>query len=466
MNRTIPHIVYTLCVLIAGCGTFDGDAIRRRHADAFSRDLGLRTDSALARTPVFTLDECVRYALMNNLSFRAAQIDQQVARLQRRISFSYFLPAVSFNTSHVVWDPNPMMELGFGPLAMHDKRVREITWNVQTAIFDPSTWFLYSMYTRGEEISQLVTEYTRQMITLQVTGLYYYCLSLQESIASIQSRIAAAESLHAQLRSLAEEGMLSAWQADEAGVFLQSHRNDLQKTQDTLRQTRGDLQIAMGLSPLASIELGGPGENNAPQGSLEDLIYQAMVNHPGLKISDRAVAIEEEKVKIAIAGFLPRLYGFATHTSTTESQLSEPKYWMAGLSGAISVFNGFATISDYEAAKKNREKAFLEREEQTLTLMAEVQRANMNLQTAANDKRLAEQNLDVAQAQYDEAAERWKEGLMTSTDLLSIMARRDQARMGVLMASYHHQVTVATMRQVMGLMPIDTNRTNLEDQTR
>jgi outer membrane protein TolC len=313
------------------------------------------------------------------------------------------------------------------------------------------------MYSRGEEISELVTEYTQQMIELQVTSLYYYCLSLRESIAALQSQIAAAESLAAQLRSLVEEGMLSSWRADEAAVFVRSLRNDLQKTRDTLQQTRGDLLMAMGLSPLATIELGEPQNDPPPQGPLEDLIYQAMLNHPQLKIADRVVAIEEEKVKIAIAAFLPRLYGFATHTTTTDSQIVDTRYWMAGLSGTLSIFNGFANINSYEAAKQSLEKAFLEREQQTLTLMAEMQRAYLNLQTAANDKVLAEKNLAVAQARHDEMAERWKEGLVTSTDLLSVLASRDQARMGVMMASYHYQVSVATMRQVMGLVSIDTD---------
>jgi outer membrane protein len=448
--------LFFVMLMAAGCTQFDGQAIRIQQAEAYSRELTQRTEQAQAATPVFTLDTCIRYALRNNLDLRAAQIDQQIARLNRQTSFSYFLPSVQFKYNYVAWDPNPTMKFGPSAITMHDKRVREMTWNIQTAIFDPSTWFLYSMYTRGEEITQLVTEYTRQMILLQVTGQYYYCLSLQESAIVLQSQLSAAESLEQQLREMVGEGMLSAWQADEAAVLVQARRNDLQSTQIALWQAKADLLIALGLSPMAEIALGEAGSVQAPQGSVEDLIYQAILRHPQLAIADRAVAIEEEKVKIAISAFVPRLFGFAAHTTTSDSMIETSRYWTAGLSGTVSVFNGFASVNQYEVAKKGREKAFLDREQQTLTLMAEVLKAYLNLQTAENDKVLVEKNLGVAQAQYNETQSRWKEGLVTGTEMLSVQSRLDQARMGILMAQYQYQVGVAALRQAMGLSPIDT----------
>ncbi|NLH14983.1 MAG: TolC family protein, partial [Phycisphaerae bacterium] len=248
----------------------------------------------------------------------------------------------------------------------------------------------------------------------------------------------------------------NSWQADEAAVLVQARYNDLENTRVSLRQAKADLMIALGFSPMVEITLGGAGDNPIPQGPVEDLIYQALLRHPQLAISDRAVAIEEEKVKIALSAFLPRLYGFATHTHTSDSTMVTSNYWMAGLSGAVSVFNGFANINEYEAARKGREKAFLEREQLTLTLMAEVLKAHLNLQTAENNKVLAEKNLGVAQARFDQEQSRWKEGLVTGTELLSVQSQLDRARMGILMAQYQYQVGVAALRQTMGLSPIDT----------
>ncbi len=442
-------------VWLFGCADFEGGTVRLQQAEEFRRQLDQRTEAAKTETPVFSLEDCIRYALRNNLDLKAAEIDRRIAQLNRQVSFSYFLPSVQFKYNYVAWDPNPLMKFGNMSLAMHDKRVREMTWNIQAAIFDPSTWFLYSMYARGEEIADLVRDYTRQMILLQVTGQYYYCLSLQESEKALESQLSAAESLEQNLREFSREGILSPWQADEAAVLVQARRNDLDETRITLRQAKADLLLAMGLSPVAEITLGSAASNPAPQGSVEDLIYQALLLHPQLAIADRAVAIEEEKVKLAISAFLPRLFGFATQTTTSDSMLDTPRYWTAGISGAISVFNGFANISDYEAAKKGREKAFLQREQQTLSMMVEVLKAQTNLQSTQNNRVLAEKNLAAVRGQFEETQSRWKEGLVHASELLSIQSRLDQAQMGLLMAEYQYQVGVAALRQTMGLSPVD-----------
>ncbi len=94
----MPNKTWILVAMLmaAGCTQFDGQMVRLRQAESYSRELAQRTEQAQAATPVFTLDACIQYALRNNLDLRAAQIDQQIARLNRQTSFSYFLPSVQF----------------------------------------------------------------------------------------------------------------------------------------------------------------------------------------------------------------------------------------------------------------------------------------------------------------------------------------------------------------------------------
>lgn len=112
----------------------------------------------------------------NSLSVKSAEIQQRIAHLEKKVSFANFLPAVSLNYQKTWWDPQPQINFGGSGIAMHDKDVREVTWNIQMSIINPATWFLYSMYTRGYEIAELVTNFTRQAIALQVTAQYFQCL--------------------------------------------------------------------------------------------------------------------------------------------------------------------------------------------------------------------------------------------------------------------------------------------------
>lgn len=128
----------------------------------------------------------------------------------------------------------------------------------------------------------------------------------------LDSRIRAAEKLAEQLQHYQAEGLVLPWQSDQARTNLQSQQLQQKRLRQLLEQTKGQLLIAMGLSPLDSIQLAVAEPVTVLQGNLEDFITEAMLNHPRLRISDREIAIEKEKVKFALSGFLPSLRALPT----------------------------------------------------------------------------------------------------------------------------------------------------------
>jgi outer membrane protein TolC len=348
---------------------------------------------------------------------------------------------------------------------MHDERIRDISLNIQMSVFNPSTWFMYSMHKRGEEIAEIAADYTRQMIVLQVTTYYYYCLGLQEVDKVLESRIRAAEKLAEQLQDYQAEGLVFAWQSDLARVNLESQKLQRKRIQQLLDQTEGQLLIAMGLSPLASIQLYPSPPTMPPQGELDDFIAEALLNHPRLRIADREIEIEKEKVKLALTGFVPSLTGFANRVNTTDAFQKYSSYWMMGLSGVLTVFNGFANINEYEAAKENVKKAALQREQTTLALMLEVFRAYQNLQLAQDSIALVQYNEKAANAHYDQVYLQWREGLVDASDLLSVVAEKDLAQMAKINSQFQVQVALATLVNVMGQTEIQYEEAQNDGQS-
>jgi outer membrane protein TolC len=440
---------------LTGCSRFDGPKIRRQHAESYRQLLDQRAEEVLSAEAPLTLHDCLRIALKNNLDIRVAQVQQRVAQLNRKVSFSQFLPRVNFDYSYTRWDPQPEHVTGATSQPMHDERIREMTWNIQMSVFNPSTWFMYALHQRGEEIAELAADYTRQMIVLQVTTYYYYCLALEEIEKVLDSRIRAAGKLAEQLRHYQTEGLVFAWQSDQARANLQTQQLQRQRVRQILEQTKGQLLTVMGCSPLYALELDVTEPVTAPQGDLDDLIAEALLNHPRLRIADRAIAIEKEKVKIALSGFLPSLTGFADRVNTTDAFQRYSSYWMMGLSGVLTAFNGFANIYEYKAAKENVKKAALEREQATLILMLEVFRATQNLQLARDAVALAEENYQAARAHYDQVDQQWQEGLVNVSDLASVLADKDLAEMVRINSRLQVQVAIATLINATGKTQID-----------
>lgn len=439
-----------LVALLGGCESFDGLAMRREHAEGFVGNIDTKTEQALADYNSLKLDDCIRIALENNLSIKVAEIQGRVATLEKNISFANFLPAVSLDYSDYESDPERKIKFGGEGLAMSDKHVRELSWEIQMSIFNPMTWFLYSMHRRGEEAAELVTECTRQMAVLEVTARYFQCLSLGQSEQALESRIGAVEVFQKDVQAFYAEGIVSRWQALEAQVALKDRRNSLRAIRDEQVKAKARLLAAMGLSPLRAVVLSEDMPLEKPAGTMSDHILEALLKHPRLAVADRQIAIEKDKVKIAIANFLPSLVGFATRTNTSDSHLMYRNYWAGGLIGTLSIFDGFANINSYKAAKKNAEAAFIRREQDALTLMLEIVKADLDVKDSEENMSLAEITHEAAAARYEETRARWEEGLVDSAAMLDVLARKDSAQAAMMNARYRLQVSIATLLNVMG----------------
>lgn len=449
-NPTLLALVFFGILLFDGCSSFDGDKVRMEDVAAFEQSLKERTAQALTDGTPLRLEDCIRIALENNLSVKSSEIQTRIAKLERKIAFSNFLPVLDLNYQYTRFDPQLMRKFGTMEVAMSDQKIQEITWQANMSIWNPLTWFMYSMHVRGEEIANIVHEYTKQMIVLHVTMLYFHCLSLQEIKSAMESQIAFASALEKEMQAFKEEGMIAQWQAEQAGVMLLARRNDIQRVQRAICQVKADLLSAMGLAPLSDISLQMDMPLKPPQEPLESLVTEALISHPELHIADRRVAIEERKVELSIFVFLPTLTGFASYVDSSDSFLKYSDYWVTGLAGTLRVFDGFANINKYKLVREQRKDAFIRREQASLALMIKVIKAYLNLTNAKEEMALAEQFHAVASKRFAEIEEKWREGLVSSSEMLNATAERDNAQMHVMATRFQHQVSIATLINAMG----------------
>ena len=452
--RKISYIVILFSLFSAGCGSFDARAVREKQVKGYQQKLTAETNDILSQRESFGLNDCIKAALANSLQIKAAKIQEKIAMLERKISFSNFLPVINLSYDHTRWSPLPRAKIAGAATATHDQTVKEITWQMEMSVFDPSTWFLYSMHQRGEDTARMVTKYTEQMTVLEITINYYYCLELQQVSQAMQSQLKAAEQFEKEIAELFREGLVTEWQYKQAQVTVLARKTELHRIGYALKQTKADLLVSMGLSSLADISLKVEQPLQMPSEPLEDLVYKAMLKNPQLYISDLQVAIAEEKVKIALAAFLPRLTIFASRTNTSDSFQVYQNFWTYGLSGTLAIFNGFANINEYKAAKERRKAAFIDREQQTLTMILQVYKAYLNLENAKEGMLLAQKSFDAESSHFNEINDKWKEGLVQSSDMLSVMADKDNAQMELMNSNFNLQVCIATLQNAMGTTEI------------
>ena len=441
-----------VCVLLgAGCQTPQWDKVRRDQAEGFLAETARITEEAVAERSPLDLDDCIAIALENSLAVRTAHIQTRIAALDRRTAFANFLPALDLNLNYTSMDRQPESRiLGGMSTPVQDRAILEGAVQMQLPLFAPATWYLYSLRQRGEEIATLAEDYVRQQTALEVTASYYQCLMLKEREGALASQAAAAERLAQQTSDYLAEGLVTPAQAEQTALLHALRLNELDSLKRGQQSAAAGLLSAMGLSPLAGLALAPSQPLEAPGEPIEELVLRALLEHPGLQIADRQMVMEEDKVRLAITQFLPQLVGFANRTSTSNSFIKYPDFTVTGISGILSLFQGFANVNAYKAARASQEEAFLRREELCFTVMTGVIRAHLQVQDAAAARTLAGQALKAAETRLAEAEAQWEEGMLNTAERLNAAAERDRAQCDVLLAQFQEQVALATLRHVMG----------------
>jgi outer membrane protein TolC len=436
--------------LILGCA-MDFNKTRARHAKEFPQALNRKSKDLIKAGEFLDLDSCIKIALDNNLDIKIADIKGRLAGIQRNIAFSYFLPYIDVQVTRLENNEQQLQKATGSYFAMADQNITQSVISGQLAIFNPQTWFIYDAFNKGEDIQLLVAERVRQAIRLQVTALYMACLSQESSGKAIEASLEQARALVKQMEAFQREGLILKSDLEEAKVFLTSQENSFLDNQRLQKSTKAELMEAMGLSPLVEISLKGVPSFEVKDEDLTQQIYVALINRPEMKIADKNIAIREDLIKIAIAGFLPKITLFSDYTNSSNSYQYYENIWSYGIAGVLSVFEGFANIQEYRAAKQLYGQVMLEREQSCLKIMLEVIRARDLLKKAEEMRNLLSREVDASSSSLKEIQAQWEEGLVTSSDKLKAISRFTAAEANLALADYQYQVAAAAMIDVMGL---------------
>jgi len=431
--------------ILTSCAHVNPEKYREESLNEFKQKIEEQTPEKVKAEQELTLDECIQIALQNNAQVKISEIEQKIAKLEKNIAFSNFLPQISSEFQIVNYDRKPMVNLGPLSTAMQDQTIRMDTIQLQLPIFAPATWFLYDLRNKGVNITNLVKDYTCQMIALQTTALYFQILALENIEKTLQLQLDNANKLTEQVNAFYEEGMLTQSQKEQVYLLKQSRERDLKQCQQEIETVKAQFNTVLGISPLQKIKLSKQVDIPIPANNTEEMIYIALKNHPRILIEDRKVEISEDEIKLAITNFLPLIGGFTQWQYTSNSYTLYSQSVLSGLHGILTLFNGFANIQQYRIAREKREKAFLEREETSLSLMAGVIRAKANWEKAKEDLKLAEQAYTYYKEKYRETNEKWNEGMVAEVDIVTVQNELSIAEINLINARIQEQIAIAVL---------------------
>lgn len=441
MRKRISLAFVVLCCGVCGCAHFDALKTRHEQTDAFITHLASLTEAELSQP--LSLDGCIRIAMRNNYEGRRVELTRQLYQIGKDLAFTAFLPDISTTAGYTHYAKQPMMMSTDFATANLD---------IHMPVFMPCTWFLYMAAQHGYASAEMAANYAKQAIVLQTTANYFNLLVQQDTVAALESQLAAAREIASRAQGFAEEGLVARWEGDQAVHLAESREVQLNRSHRQVEVLRSKLLEGMGLSPLAPVSLSGEApEPRRLEGDVEDLVLQALETHPHLSIADRMVVVEENQVRKAFTDFLPNLSLFSSGTWTSDDLAIHTANWISGLQGAWAIFDSFTNLVRYRAAKLGRRQAELARESTFLSIMVQVVAAKATAQDAGEAAQLRQRTYEVAAAKFEDYDAKAQEGLLPLTEALDARAAMDMAQVELVQSRYMERVALANLELAMGI---------------
>lgn len=377
---------------------------------------------------LWSLTDCINYAVNNNITVKKTQLGQQTAAINLDQAKSNRLPAVSGNIS---------------ANANHGSVINQITNNRvnQTTITNSmgvsASMPLYEgnklnlqieRATLALEQNDLYVKEAQNNITLSVLEAYLQALYQYENIAVAKNTALSSEEQLAQAQQKYENGAIA--KIDLIEIETQHANNEynvvLAKNQYenqvlTLKQL---LELPPGTE--FGIEIIRKEDVSAPIANKEEIYRQALEQLPTTKIYEKQKELAQKDIQIAKSGFLPSL-SLSGGINTGYSDRDAEKYMTQlknnfgqtiGLSLNIPIFSRYQNKNNVALARLSESQADLDRKQAEKDLYTKIETAWHNATTRQAQEVASKKARDNAKLAYELAEKKHEFGNLTNTELL------------------------------------------------
>lgn len=410
-----------------------------------------------------TLDRAIQLSVERNLTLKTKTIEQEIARLDKKIAFGNFLPKVSLGYSYTMLNDKIMGETKDTALPIPlpislgletrlvDKNLSLFSVNAQMPIFVPATWFLYSARQKGEDISSLTRDLTEKMIKLQTIGQYHYILALESEKEYLKQELESAKEFNRSAKIALEAEAILPWEYEGTEQIVQMREFALKQNARDLQSAKISLMNNLDMYPLLDFQLEKPQYNeDVKMPTLEETIYEALKNSELIQIREGAEDISKDVTKIAISNFLPKIVLTGGYFNTSNAALSDPDFFMGTLGGMFSIFNGFQNVYEYKKARKNQEIAFIKREEEIMKVIFEAVNAYNSLESSREERDIALKNFAVNTGRFNQKKLEKETDSIDNWEYIQGVAEYEKALSLKEKAEYKYRVSLATLNMLTG----------------
>ena len=423
-----------------------------------------------AQVRKWTLEECVIYAVDNNLTIEQFELDLENARIDRSDALGNFIPNlnaqlnVSGNTG-LILDPTTNSLITGTILSASGNVTSGLT------LFDG----LRNVYQMNRaRLNEVANQYRLDDliddIRLNVANAYLLVLSNKESLKVFEAQYAVTEQDLKRTKELVESGVVPRGDLLEIEATAATQEQQIIDGKNQVTLSLINLAQLLQITDYQNFDIADEDFEIPPSDILNNspkvIFDKALSFRNDIKFSETNVDLAEKDLQIAKGASFPTIGAFINYNTRYSDQTRDPitgelipfrdqLYLNDGISyGAqltIPIFNGFATGNSIKRAQISVEKARLQFEQDTLDLENTINQAYVDVQSFASSYEAAVKTLDARRLAYDYAKERFDVGLMNAFDFSQAQARLDNAEADVIRSKYNYIFRIKVLEFYFGL---------------
>ncbi len=407
-----------------------------------------------ART--WTLQDCIDYALANNITLRKNTLTRLSALEDVKQSQSALLPSLSASTSHSV-TYNPWPDTGSYTIA-GDKvqtNVDKVYYNGSYAI--NGSWTVWNGNRNRDQIkanqiaveeAELDSAVTANNIQEQIAQLYVQILYTKEAIEVNMAALETSKANEERGKQFVEVGSMS--RADLAQLTAQRAQDEytIVQTESSLRDYKRQLKQLLQITDQEEFDVVAEEPTDAM--ALQEIpgvtsVYEQALNHrPEIQNALLGIKASDLDIKMAKAQKMPTLTASAGVSTTTTSmsdnawgtQLKNNFGLNGGLSLSIPIFDNRSTKTAVNKAQLSKQSYQLDLLDQQTNLYSTIE--NYWLQAVNNQAQYqsAKVSTQSAKESYELLSEQFNNNLKNTIELMNGKDALLQAQQTELQAKY------------------------------
>lgn len=435
---------------------------------------------------IWSLEDCINYALKNNISIQNSYLDVDLALLNKKDAFGAFLPSINANSSHS-WNVGLNQNITTGLLENQTTQFTSLGLNMGVELFNG----LQNQNRHRKAIlqsigSSLQIKKLQEDVALNIANAYLQILFNKENVKLAESQLSNNKNQIKRTKVLYEVGQIPKGDLFDIEATIANDEQKLIVAQNNLLISKMSLAQILQLESFENFDI--QETNIIPESSqvfllsVKDIINKSKENRIDLKISQNNLSIAKKDIDLAKGSLYPRLqafYSFSTRAGysdriigrkldvnnpfiptglfvqgtnqavlqpNTTLELGNPlsvldqfdqfKGSNFGIQLSVPIFNGLSVRNNIARAKINLEKVINQDKLVIQDLERSIYIAYNDLKNATKLYESSKINLKAREEAFNYARERYNVGLINSFDFNQQQALLLNAQSDVLRNKY------------------------------